>query len=310
MIKDYGAIPLVSICTTTFNHEKYLSECLDGLLMQQTSFPFEILVHEDASTDNTAKILREYEQNYPHIIRCVYQTENQFLKQNTLINILFRMARGKYVALCEGDDYWTDPLKLQKQVDFLEQHPDYVLCSADARIENLTSQLFRAIYTHFDRDMSFNQAQVLTDFYCPTLSMVFRNNVMLIPDWFHNVKSGDSFLHYLLSRHGKFYFMNFIAGVYRQHNAGISNTNNKISWFENNLEHLEKLRTYVDKESVLALKEQIYKNQLEYIESLKAAGQWRKALAVYFRMEKLPFAIRRKYLKQVSVSFARAVLRK
>src|SRR5687767_12631322 len=105
--------PLVSICCVTYNHGRFLRDCLEGFVMQETTFPFEILVHEDASTDDTAAILREYELKYPHLFRCVYQTENQFALQNTLINILFPMVRGKYIAMCEGDDYWIHPLKLQ-----------------------------------------------------------------------------------------------------------------------------------------------------------------------------------------------------
>ena len=122
---------LVSICCMAYNHEKFIRQCLDGFVMQKTTFAFEILVHEDASTDNTASIVSEYESKFPHLFRCVYQTENQFKKQNTLVNILFKMAKGKYIALCEGDDYWTDPLKLQKQVDFLEANEDYTICFHD-----------------------------------------------------------------------------------------------------------------------------------------------------------------------------------
>src|SRR5437879_148231 len=108
----------VSICCVTYNHERFLAECLEGFVKQQTTFGFEILVHEDASTDNTVGIINDYEARYPHLFRCVIQKENQFYKQNTLINILFPMAKGKYIALCEGDDYWRDPLKLQRQIDF------------------------------------------------------------------------------------------------------------------------------------------------------------------------------------------------
>ena len=104
----------VSICCVTYNHENFLRQCLDGFVMQKTNFQFEILVHEDASTDGTEEIVKLYEEKYPNLFRCVYQSENQFLKQNTLVNILFKMAKGKYIALCEGDDYWTDPYKLQK----------------------------------------------------------------------------------------------------------------------------------------------------------------------------------------------------
>ena len=112
---------IVSIITLTYNHEPYIRECLDGNLMQQTSFKFELLIHDDASTDNTANIIREYAAKYPNIIKPIYQTENQYSQKVPIgCTYLYPRAQGKYIALCEGDDYWTDPLKLQKQVDFLE----------------------------------------------------------------------------------------------------------------------------------------------------------------------------------------------
>jgi glycosyltransferase involved in cell wall biosynthesis len=94
--------PIVSVCCITYNHEKFISQALDGFLMQKTDFNFEVIIHDDASTDNTAMILKEYEENYSNLFRCVYQTENQFKKQNTLTKILFPMTKGKYIALCEG----------------------------------------------------------------------------------------------------------------------------------------------------------------------------------------------------------------
>ena len=131
IIGERGTMPLVSICCTTYNHQDYIAKCLDSFVMQKTNFPFEILVHDDASTDNTAKIVREYELKYPHLFRCVYQSENQFYNQNALTDVLFKISMGKYIALCEGDDYWIDPLKLQKQVDFLESNPDYGMVHTD-----------------------------------------------------------------------------------------------------------------------------------------------------------------------------------
>ena len=125
--KDDPSIPLVSISCTTYNHELYIEDALEGFLFQETNFPFEILIHDDASTDRTADIIREYEARYPTLIKPIYQTENQYSRGNKPGLINLKRAKGEYVALCEGDDYWTDPLKLQIQVDFLEKHPDYVI---------------------------------------------------------------------------------------------------------------------------------------------------------------------------------------
>ena len=121
--------PLVSIVTLAFNHGRYLRQCLDGFVMQITDFTFEVIIHDDASTDDTAQIIREYEEKYPHIFRPIYQTENQYSKGVAIgATYLYPAVRGKYICECEGDDWWTDPYKLQKQADFLEAHPEYSLC--------------------------------------------------------------------------------------------------------------------------------------------------------------------------------------
>ena len=124
--------PLVAIHCLVYNHEPYLRDCFEGFVMQQTNFPFVAIVHDDASTDGSAAIIREYEAKYPHIFKPIYETENQYSKRDgSLEKIMFGAidaSGAKYVAMCEGDDYWTDPLKLQKQVDFLEANIEYSIC--------------------------------------------------------------------------------------------------------------------------------------------------------------------------------------
>lgn len=117
---------LVSVFMITYNHENYIEHAIEGVLMQKTSFPIELIIGEDCSTDNTRKIVREYEGRYTEIIKAQYPEKNRGMNNNFLT--VLQSARGKYIALCEGDDYWTDPLKLQKQVDFLEANPEYSLC--------------------------------------------------------------------------------------------------------------------------------------------------------------------------------------
>ena len=119
---------LVSIRCCTYNHESYIRQCLDGFVMQKTNFRFEAIVHDDASTDGTAAIIREYASRYPDIIKPIFEKENQYSKHDgSLSRILNSHMRGKYIAMCEGDDYWTDPYKLQKQVDYMENHPECVI---------------------------------------------------------------------------------------------------------------------------------------------------------------------------------------
>src|SRR5690606_19880157 len=132
--------PLVTVCVQTFQHVSYIQECLEGILKQQTSFPFEILLGEDASTDGTREICLEYAQKHPDKIRLFLHHRENNIKiggnPSGRFNFLYNLyaAKGKYIALCEGDDYWTDPMKLQKQVDFLQKNDDYGLVFSDVNV--------------------------------------------------------------------------------------------------------------------------------------------------------------------------------
>jgi len=126
---NYRVSVLVSIACITYNHEKYIAQAIEGFLMQKTDFNFEVLIHDDASTDRTAAIIKEYESKYPEIIKPIYQTENQYsrgIKINATYN--YPRAQGQYIALCDGDDYWTDALKLQKQTDYMVAHSACSMC--------------------------------------------------------------------------------------------------------------------------------------------------------------------------------------
>ena len=119
---DDSINPLVSVVCTTYNHEAYIRQCLDGFIMQKTDFPFEIIVHDDASTDSTVSIIKEYEDKYPNLFNNIYRTENWFSQKKNIWGYLFtEKARGKYIALCDGDDYWTDPLKYKNKLISLKR---------------------------------------------------------------------------------------------------------------------------------------------------------------------------------------------
>ncbi len=128
----------ISVCCTAYNHEKYIRECLDSIVMQQAEVGFEIIVNDDASTDNTASIIREYEEKYPNLIRAYYQTENQYSQYGIkgVLREVFSHARGKYIAFCETDDYWTDPQKIQKQYEAMEAHPEVDICAHAVQVIN------------------------------------------------------------------------------------------------------------------------------------------------------------------------------
>lgn len=174
-------LPMVSICCITFKHEKYIRECLDGFIMQKTNFPFEVIVHDDASPDKTADIIREYEAKYPDIIKPIYQTENQYSKKiKSLWKHVFPRCRGKYIAICEGDDFWCDPNKLQIQYDFMEAHPDYSLCMHGRYIIDQFARQYISVpfYRNFpENGMEFAHRTAIGEYFFSTQTMFIRKSV-------------------------------------------------------------------------------------------------------------------------------------
>ena len=212
---------LVSISCITYNHSAYIRQCLDGMLMQQTTFGFEILIHDDCSTDGTDDIIREYVSRYPQIIKPLFEEENQYQQGKPIGTIVWNLprAKGKYIAMCEGDDYWTDPLKLQKQVDFMEANPEYSMCfhkveviSHDKNDENLYSHLQEKEYT---------ASEIYEKWTVPTCSVLYNRHKfkLLRPK---KCLFGDIVLFLSLANGGKLFCLDIIGGVYRRHQKGVS----------------------------------------------------------------------------------------
>ena len=191
--------------------------------MQEATFPVEVLINDDASTDGTAEIVREYENRYPGLIRSIYQTENQYskgIKPNVTFNL--PRARGKYIALCEGDDFWTAAHKLQVQVDFLQNNSAYVGCfhNAEAHYQN---QLHKShlLFNENQKDTVTLEDLVLEN-RLATLSTVYRANLFdSFPEWYNRMPFGDWALHVLNAEHGPFRYINQNMAVYRIHDAGV-----------------------------------------------------------------------------------------
>ena len=229
--------PLVSIVCITYNHVRFIRDALDGFVMQKTNFPFEILVHDDASTDGTADIVREYEEKYPHLFRCVYQTENQWGKKDACKDFLFPMVRGKYVALNEGDDYWTDENKLQKQVDFMESHPDFSVCFHPVTVHwddnSKPDDIFPSAEMRFDKTV-LTLDDLLKHNFIQTNTVMYRwrfhtDSFDLIPD---GILPEDWYLHLLHAQIGKIGFLPDVMSVYRRNQGGIWTEAGQTSrWF-------------------------------------------------------------------------------
>lgn len=220
--------PLVSVLVQTYNHENYIKECLDGILMQQVDFDYEILLSEDDSSDNTRAICIEYADKFPTKIRLFLHDRSNNIKINGqptgrycfIWNMQY--AKGKYIALCDGDDYWKDPLKLQKQIDFLEVNQSYVLSCHNASIINEKKEEIRKskLSIYYQRDFSSDDLIITVQIL--TLSMCFRNVINFFPTEFFKALNGDRFLMSMLGIKGKAkYQKNITPAVYRIHNKGM-----------------------------------------------------------------------------------------
>jgi len=228
--------PLVSICVQTYQHVDFISECLDSILKQQTDFPFEIILGEDESTDGTGLICEGYANKFSDKIRFFsHKRKNNILikgKPSGRFNMMYNLysSNGKYIALCEGDDYWVDPLKLQKQVDALESNPcliachhwqkyailndsDYIEVNAPIKNQGYYPKLITSVEKIFSNDMRVKSRTIM-----------FRNirDQIFFPRWMNKVAFGDVPLTFLLGKHGDFGFINEPMAVYRQTGKGVS----------------------------------------------------------------------------------------
>ncbi len=215
-----GNAPLVSIVCPTYNQQHYLAQTLDGFLMQETSFDFEILINDDASTDDTRKIICDYVECHPTIIRPFFHETNQYSQGRPSVPGLFGQARGRYIAFCEGDDYWTDPRKLQIQVDFLESHPDYVITYHDAIPFDVNGQYEIQLQGKLRGDATALELQKARPI--STLTTVFRNVFDTLPPELLAAPLNDLVWWSLLGAYGKGKFIAEIKpAAYRLHPGGI-----------------------------------------------------------------------------------------
>lgn len=220
----------VSICCLTYNHVDFIAKAIESFLSQRGDFEIEILIHDDASTDGTQNVIRKYEENYPDIIKPILQKDNQWTKGNTALSATFNFPRatGKYIAMCEGDDYWTDSYKLQKQIDFLEKEPNFTfVCGGFIELNVETGEQINNIKSIKKGDIIYKEGfeisfeRLKTDWLTKTLTVVFKKetlNFSLIRSYMF---SRDVHIFYYLLKAGKGLYYTDILGTYRIHSGGV-----------------------------------------------------------------------------------------
>lgn len=237
MIMDNNEI-MVTIRCITFNHAPYIRQCLEGFLMQKTNFKYEILIHDDASTDGTKEIIEEYVSQYPDIIVPLYESENQYSKYGHLMTVRRLMdskIHGKYTALCEGDDYWTDNNKLQKQVDFLEAHPQHSMCFHQTIRHFEESDHPDELYYIDLEERDYSGLEMYETCRPAEVSVVMRSNIYKSNVYKQFVDAelsfGDLPIFLTCAHCGLVHAMTDVMAVYRKHASGVSNiyeTNDKM----------------------------------------------------------------------------------
>ncbi|MDO6758741.1 glycosyltransferase [Tamlana sp. 2_MG-2023] len=264
----------VSVCIQTYQHKEYIQECLDSILIQKTNFDFEILLGDDASIDGTRKICELYAKKFPDKIRLFLHHRENNIKINNqptgrfifLYNLY--AAQGKYIALCEGDDYWTDPLKLQKQVDFLEANEAFVgvfhnTSYIDERVPNYMPKPWRT----YNKDVFTAEDTIRKTSLFHTSSYFFRNlNIDYKNLANKRITSGDMYLLGLISKYGKLKLLNEFMSVYRKNEGGVTSNESLINYHKNRVVLNKALNKYFNykyrqqaKKLINYHKEELYK---------------------------------------------------
>jgi glycosyltransferase involved in cell wall biosynthesis len=219
---------LVSVVMITYGHEKYIADAINGVLNQECNFEYELILSNDASPDNTHNIISELLSQHPKskVVKYTLHNKNIGMMPNSLYAL--KLAKGKYIAFCEGDDFWTDNNKLQKQVEFLESHEDYVMSfhSVDVKLIDSNDNFF---YPKPPKDI-LHLRDIIREHYIPTCSLIYRREIFQngYPKWLLNSISGDIPLEILLSSKGKTKYFDTPMACYRRNLGGISQSSEQI----------------------------------------------------------------------------------
>lgn len=238
--------PLVSVKMITYNHAPYIAQAIEGVLMQKTNFPFELVIGEDCSTDGTREIVFDYALRYPKVIRVVSSKNNVGMHENSARTA--GSCQGKYIAYCEGDDYWVNSSKLQKQVDLLENNLQFIGCFHNVEVINENTSFDEKIYLcDQDQKKIVTAADILRRNIIPTLSIVMRRDYNAeLPQWINNLKMRDWPISFLASLKGDWAYISLPMGVYRKHIGGIWTKMTLLDQINSDIEFFETVYKYFD----------------------------------------------------------------
>jgi RimJ/RimL family protein N-acetyltransferase/glycosyltransferase involved in cell wall biosynthesis len=261
-------LPTVSIFCMVYNHEKYISDAIEGFLMQKNNFNSVIVIGEDCSRDGSRNVINSYVERFPGKFRLIYHDLNVGAHKNQ--QIVLKNCNGKYVAMCEGDDYWTDHLKLQTQIDYLEANHKYSICFTDYSIyhQNSNSHVYPNLTEKYKNINTFSRKDIVLNNFIPTLTSVFRNKPDTLNFLNKELFPGDWFIHILNSKYGKIKFLPINSAVYRKHEGGVCSSSDPIL---NNLKYIKSIeifRKQFKKDYILQLLFFVTKNKIR-LESLK-----------------------------------------
>ena len=257
-----GNNPKVSISLVTFNHEKFIAQAIESILLQEVDFSYEIIIGEDFSSDKTREIVIEYQKQYPDKIRLILPEENLGSYGQKIFVQTLQACRGEYIAILDGDDYWTSPYKLQQQVYFLDNHPECAICFHDVTTVFEDKSRTSRRYNDFEPPAFSSIENILKSNFIPTCSTMYRRGLFdEFPEWYCDTVCGDWVLHILNARHGKIGYINQSLAVYRVHSNGLFSSMKKNQQLKEAIKCYKLLNEYLDFEYNYIIKsEEIYRS--------------------------------------------------
>jgi hypothetical protein len=291
------ADPTVSVLMTTYNHERFIGQAIESVLMQQTKFPLEVVIGEDKSPDGTRRIAEDYQRRYPDEIHLLAREVN--LGAHNFVET-YRACRGKYVAVLEGDDYWTSPDKLQTQVEALEAHSDWVMCFHTVRC--VSEDGSRPPFPN--PPPNWQEVSTLDDLleinFVPTCSVVFRNGIVgEFPKWYFSLPIGDWPFCIMLAQHGKLGYIDRVMADYRMHAGGAWTSKDEVVRKEAILEMFGQVRQLLDEERAARVTRKVVKGQIELMTDDMELGRRSKAQSRLWRLLRRESLLRRGYPRRL-----------